>query len=572
MNSLLDQTQPLLPETGGDSSPSGSGPRPTSPSRPPTVRLGSLPMDSAQDLRFVQDRLALFGKTVFIISTLFLLLGLSIAGVLGSPWEVSRGFHLAASLVALAIWRAARARRQFSTDTLKWLDSLTTAGLSALFAAMAYTAAQPIGFYSALLAITHVNVARAVIVPSVAGRTLALGAASFAGLVASNALVELPAVLTQQAVSRALAIVEAASWSASATALAAVASHVIYGLQERALEARQLGQYTLEEKIGEGGMGEIYRARHAMLRRPTAVKLLTGSASDTQLHRFEKEVQLTAELTHPNTISVYDYGRTPDGTFYYAMEMLQGLTLEELIERHGPQPPGRVIHLMQQVCGALSEAHGVGLIHRDIKPANIYLCQRGGMVDFVKVLDFGLVRQVHNDGSATRSNVNVIVGTPLFLSPEAILSPESIDARADLYGLGGVMYALLTGSTPFTGRSVVEICGHQLHTAPKPLSERAPVRISKELETVVLACLAKAPSDRPQTAHALSTALAACEEAGTWREECAQAWWQEYGPKPQPAVVQAEVSPESGPVAPSHRRRTFCCGDVAARLGGVARS
>ncbi|HEY8946319.1 MAG TPA: serine/threonine-protein kinase, partial [Polyangiaceae bacterium] len=481
--------------------------------------MGSLPLDTEQDLRFVQDRLGLFGKVVFIISTLFLLLGISVDGLPGTAEAIwGKGFHLGAALLAFGIWRIAKRRRPLSPAALTALDGFGTISTSLSFAVMGHLLPQPFGFYSALLAITHVNVGRAVVVPSVPFRTFVLSAVSFLGLVVSRLIGEVPPDVTQTIVTRSRSVLEAVSWSASASALAAVASRVVYGLQERALEARQLGQYTLEEKIGEGGMGEIYRARHAMLRRPTAVKLLTGDGSETQLRRFEKEVQLTARLTHPNTISIYDYGRTPDGTFYYAMELLDGMTLEQLVERHGAQPPGRVIHLIRQVCGALAEAHGVGLIHRDIKPANIYVCQRGGMTDFVKVLDFGLVREVRDDGSITRSNINFIVGTPLYLSPEAILSPELIDARADIYGLGGVMYLLLTGSTPFTGRSVVEICGHQLHTAPQPLSTQASGRISEELERLVLSCLAKEPGQRPQSAKELATALAACPEASAWTD------------------------------------------------------
>jgi serine/threonine-protein kinase len=373
------------------------------------------------------------------------------------------------------------------------------------------------------MAITHVSISRAMIVPSLPNRTFWLAVASFAAIVLSCALVELPPEMIQSGATRGRGLVSAALWSTAGVAVATVASKVIYGLQEIAREARQLGQYALEEKIGEGGMGEVYRAHHAMLRRPTAVKLLSGDGSEAQLRRFEKEVQLTARLTHPNTISIYDYGRTPDGVFYYAMELLDGLSLEELVERHGPLPVGRMIHIVRQVSAALKEAHRIGLIHRDIKPANIHLCRRGDVPDFVKVLDFGLVREVKGGGDATRSNVDAVVGTPLFMSPEAILTPDRIDARADIYGLGCVAYYLVTGAPPFAGQSIVEVCAHHLHSTPPPPSQKRPV--PADVERVILSCLAKDRADRPESAEALSRLLDGCRDAGTWTEADAEAWW-----------------------------------------------
>jgi serine/threonine-protein kinase len=396
-------------------------------------------------------------------------------------------------------------------------------------------------------------------VPSVPRRTLLLAVACFAAFIVSRATLPLPPELVAVAGSRGRGLLEAALWATAGSVVSTVASTVIYGLQEKAREARQLGQYSLEEKIGEGGMGEVYRAHHAMLRRPTAIKLLGGDGSEGELRRFEKEVQLTARLTHPNTISVYDYGRTPDGVFYYAMELLDGLTLEQLVERDGPQPPGRVIHILRQVCGALTEAHGIGLIHRDIKPANIHLCRRGDVPDFVKVLDFGLVREIRRDGSVTQSNVNVVVGTPLYLSPEAILTPDCMDARADIYGLGCVAYFLLTGSPPFSGQSAVELCAHHLHTPPEPPSSLQPV--PDDLERVILSCLAKDPSARPESARALSAELMRCRDAERWSEADALAWWTG-------APTTRAEPPESG----EQTRRIVCCGDLERRLAQRART
>jgi len=286
--------------------------------------------------------------------------------------------------------------------------------------------------------------------------------------------------------------------------------------ESEASPPRQLGQYTLEEKIGEGGMGEVYRARHAMLRRPSAIKLLSSSSAH-ELRRFENEVQLTAELKHPNTISIYDYGRAPDGTLYYAMELLDGMTLQELVERHGAQSPARVIHILLQVCAALREAHLKGLIHRDIKPDNVFLCQQAAADDVVKVLDFGLVKQVTTDESLTRSNVNLIVGSPLYMSPEAISAPSDVDARTDLYALGAVAYFLLTGTPVFSGNSVVEVCGHHLHSVPERPSRRASQPIPADLEEIVLDCLAKDRKLRPESADELARRLHECLDSNAYQ-------------------------------------------------------
>ena len=317
-------------------------------------------------------------------------------------------------------------------------------------------------------------------------------------------------------------------WWVAASATAVATSQVIYGLRREVDRVKQLGQYALVDKIGEGGMGSVYRASHAMLRRPTAIKLLVN-ATDEQARRFEREVQLTASLTHPNTIAIFDYGRTPDGVFYYAMEYLEGWDLEELVEVHGPLGAGRVIHLLTQVCAALAEAHDRGLIHRDIKPANIISCERGGVADVAKVLDFGLVKSVDTgDASAAQTSRDVILGTPLYMAPEAIKDPEAVDARSDLYALGAVAYFLLCGQPPFEGDSVVEICGHHLHSAPVPPSSRREA-VAADLEALVLRCLAKAPGDRPDDARALAAALSSCADAGGWTAEDATAWWGEHG-------------------------------------------
>jgi serine/threonine protein kinase len=285
------------------------------------------------------------------------------------------------------------------------------------------------------------------------------------------------------------------------------------------------GPYTLHEQIGAGGMGVVFRATHTRLGRQAAVKLLASEHETPEnLARFEREAELTSRLSHPNTVAVYDFGRTASGVPFYAMEYLDGLDLETLVDRHGPQDPRRVAHLLAQLAGALAEAHGFGFIHRDVKPANVMLCERGGVQDVVKVLDFGLTKELAAPTAA--EDGGRVVGTPLYLSPEAIVAPSQLDARSDLYALGAVGYFLLTGAPPFVGESVAEVCGHHLHSTPQPLSRRGAAPVPLELERLILSCLAKSPEARPASAAALQTALLGL--ASTWTESDARRWWSEH--------------------------------------------
>jgi serine/threonine protein kinase len=320
-----------------------------------------------------------------------------------------------------------------------------------------------------------------------------------------------------------------AVWWSLTTVLATAISSVIYGLRRDVREARKLGQYTLEEKLGEGGMGVVYRARHAMLRRPTAVKLLPAEkAGEQSLARFEREVQLTASLSHPNTVTVFDFGRTPDGIFYYAMELLDGAALDTLVEIDGAQPPERVLQVLDGVAGALAEAHEIGLIHRDVKPANIMLCRQGGLYDVPKVLDFGLVKDVSGAGVALTATAT-LAGTPLYMSPEAITVPDAMDARGDLYALGAVGYFMVTGTHVFPGRTPIEVCGHHLHTRPEPPSARLGRAVPRDLERLLLDCLEKDPSLRPPTATDLQRRVRECRAYGAWDSDRARRWWQDNG-------------------------------------------
>jgi tRNA A-37 threonylcarbamoyl transferase component Bud32 len=306
--------------------------------------------------------------------------------------------------------------------------------------------------------------------------------------------------------------------------------HTMGNLRREAFEARQLGQYRLKEKIGEGGMGEVYLAEHLLLKRPCAIKLIRPeNAGDTRaLARFEREVRATAKLTHWNTVEIYDYGRADDGTFYYAMEYLPGLNLRQMVENHGPLPAGRVIHLLLQICDALDEAHDQGLIHRDIKPANIFATHRGNIVDVVKLLDFGLAKPLTSATDASLTVEGSITGSPLFMSPEQALGDTEADARSDIYSLGVVAYYLLTGEPPFNSSQPLKVMMSHARDDVEPPSN-IQLDVPADLERVVLRCLEKDRDHRYPTADALHQALAACEDAGTWNREAASDWWLNFG-------------------------------------------
>jgi serine/threonine-protein kinase len=306
-----------------------------------------------------------------------------------------------------------------------------------------------------------------------------------------------------------------------ATAVAAIASRVNLGLRRSSYDARHLGQYTIGELIGEGAMGEVYLATHAMLKRPAAIKLLRPEvAGEEALRRFEREVRQTSRLTHPNTVSIFDYGRSADGVFYYAMEYLVGANLRQIVEKTGPMPPSRVIHSLVATCAALTEAHDKGLVHRDIKAGNIMLCERGGVQDVVKLLDFGLVKDVTRDAAVDRQ----LMGTPETMAPETILG-QVVGPSADIYALGAVGYYLLTGNPVFEAESLDELLQSHESRQPDPLSRHAP-EVPADLEPIVLCCLEKDPRNRPVSTDALRRELLTCRDAGKWLPEDAAAWWE----------------------------------------------
>ncbi len=307
-------------------------------------------------------------------------------------------------------------------------------------------------------------------------------------------------------------------------ALAVYGSYRIAVLQREAFAARQLGQYRLKGRLGAGGMGEVYLAEHRLLKRPCAVKIIRPErAGDPKLlRRFEREVKATAALKSLHTVEIYDYGHAEDGTFYYVMEHLPGLSLDEMVTRYGPLPPARAVHFLRQLCEALREAHAAGLVHRDIKPSNVMACEPGGLCDVVKLLDFGLVRPSGAaDGEATRlTREGYIMGTPDFMSPEQARGDAALDARSDLYSLGALAHFLLAGLPPFVERSTLETLMAHLNQAPPSLPGAPP-----DLAAVIRRCLAKEPAERFADAESLGRALAACACAGQWSEEDARAWW-----------------------------------------------
>lgn len=318
-------------------------------------------------------------------------------------------------------------------------------------------------------------------------------------------------------------------WMTISAVIAIYGSHRFGLLRREAFDAKQLGAYSLREMLGAGGMGEVYLAEHRLLKRPAAIKLIRPEkAGDANaLARFEGEVQATAALTHPNTVEIYDYGHALDGTFYYVMEYLPGLNLQDLVDRYGPLPAERAVFLMTQVCSALREAHAAGLIHRDVKPGNIYACERGGLFDVAKLLDFGLVKSIRPDSNQNLTFEGAVVGSPHFAAPEAMLDGD-LDARADIYSLGATLYFLLTGRPVFPEKNILKVIFAHQNEAVTPLS-LVTATVPADLEAVVLKCLEKKSKARFESVAALEEALRSCQCAGRWTQAEAAEWWTSTG-------------------------------------------
>jgi eukaryotic-like serine/threonine-protein kinase len=321
--------------------------------------------------------------------------------------------------------------------------------------------------------------------------------------------------------------------------LAVVPSRILYRLGREIREARALGGYELMERLGEGGMGEVWRAEHRLLARSAAIKLIRPGMlqenGDDQaaltLRRFEREARATAALTSPHTIRLFDFGLTNEGMFYYVMELLDGKDLESLVREFGPLPPARVLHMVRQICRSLAEAHAIGLIHRDIKPAHIYACRMGVEYDFIKVLDFGLVQSERRRDGATLATGSPIMGTPAYMAPEIILGESAVDRRVDVYAVGCVAYFLLTGERVFEAASPMNVLLRHVHDDPIPPSQRTEQVVPPQLDELVMACLSKEPAARPPSAMALFELATACHLSDSWGEHAARRWWEAHLPQ-----------------------------------------
>lgn len=426
-----------------------------------------------------------------------------------------------------AIWRFWLLRRSLSFEQLYVLDATFTIGANLIIAVCAVIAfdRRP-SAYTCLIYTCWTVLTRALVVPSTGTRTAVVTAIAMLPMgIAGGVLSQIATWPGPKDVPPLGLLVGYAQIATVAVLLSASGSRIIYGLRQKITAAEQLGQYKLVREIGRGGMGTVH---HALLRRPTAIKLLSPEkiGHDT-LQRFEREVQHMSQLSHPNTVTIYHYGHSLGGVFYYAMEYLGGgIDLENLVHEHGRQPAERVRQILLQVCGALQEAHDRGLIHRDIKPPNIILCERGAMPDVAKVVDFGLVKEVTAE---TGASTQVILGTPAYLAPEAVTDPSTVGPAADLYALGAVGYFLLAGRRVFDGTTAIELCIQHATKQPQPLSALG-IDVPRELERILLWCLAKQPSERPASAQAVADALRDAGPFSDWDEARATAWWATFRP------------------------------------------
>jgi serine/threonine-protein kinase len=510
------------------------------------ARPAPVELVAAGDVRFADEERALLhvrlrAVTFLLAAGLALVLARDLTFGRGPAWPLQ-----AAAVVAMASLAALlSAARVWSARGLRVME-VVAFGLAAavvavhLWHAQLFVAARgdppalAAGSKDTVIGTTIVMFTYALLVPAPYGRAWRAITAIAACPVVTEALLLLahPEVLRlARRAATAQRVGETLSLLATSALLAGYGAYLVCAMRVRARETRQFNQYRLRDEIGAGGMGVVYRAEHRLLKRPCALKVIRPErAGDPRsLERFEDEVRATARLSDPHVVEVYDYGRTEDDTFFYVMELLHGLSLDGLVGRHGPLPPGRVIYLLRQACDALAEAHAAGLVHRDLTPANIFATRRGRRYDFVKVLDFGLVAAVAPWDEVGSSRGAAGPGTPQYMAPEQVTGDRTVDGRCDLYTLGGVAYTLLTSRPPFVGGTAAEVMAAHVRDAVVPPSRHRP-DTPPDLEAVVLRCLEKDPAARFRGAEELEAALSDCASAGDWDARKAAAWWEEFEP------------------------------------------
>jgi serine/threonine protein kinase len=513
-------------------------------------------LDTSNGLVFVQQRIGLFAKIIALISLAFLIAGtlgglaLQLTGPLNPPiltvaTNTVRTLiaHVMGLILLTAVWLLCRWGR-FPLVALERLDAMSLIGACT---AWAFLIEPPLveSIHGAVVSVAMTVLARSIMVPSKAGRTLRLTTLAVLPLMAlmwlslgafqpAGAAIPGPSAVTVTAVFQTLLAI-AVIWMATIT------SRTLYDLRRSVREANELGQYALEEKLGAGGMGEVWRARHRLLVRTAAIKLirpelLASTHTDPQLvlRRFEREALATAALRSPHTVQLYDFGEAEDGTLFYVMELLVGIDLESLVSRFGPIPAERAVHILKQVCHSLDEAHQNGLTHRDIKPANIFVSSAGTELDFVKVLDFGLVqlRSVRAGDSGNLTTEATVACTPAYAAPEIARGEASYDHRVDIYAIGCVGYWLVTGKRVFEATSLMQMLFDHASTPPPRPQTRTELPIPPDFEQLIMDCLEKDPARRPVAASVLAQRLSTCQVPEPWTRDRAERWWQTHVPTP----------------------------------------
>jgi len=522
-------------------------------------RLRGSGLDTAAGCNFVQQRIAFFGKLLTLLSGVSLIVGFSIdvlifhmpaQHILRLRWTMG---HAIGTVIIATVWLITR-KGCIAAHLLEVLDAIGLVAACSAWAGMV-TPGEASSILNGMLAVSLTILVRAIIVPSKPGRTMRLSALAFIPLILVAwrwaRTLPVPPLMPNAFTFAAAQLAHLVLWSIAVIVAGSVTSRVIYGLRRTIRDANQIGPYTLEEKLGTGGMGEVWRARHRMLVRHAAIKLIRpeplmagGASSDVLMRRFEREARATAALRSPHTVQLFDFGQAEDGTLYYVMEMLVGMDLESLVARFGPIPAERAISILRQVCQSLGEAHHNGLTHRDIKPANIFVSRLGSEVDFVKVLDFGLVRLRHDRPTAVSVKLTAdgtASGTPAYMAPEIVLGDPNYDHRVDIYAVGCVAYWLVTGKLVFEGSNAMHMMMDHARTPPPHPQTRTELPIPPELEQIILDCLEKDRAKRPQTAAELAERLASCETRDKWTAARAARWWTTHMPSQSADRPVAEV-------------------------------